>query len=103
MFFIQGLGYIPIDSRHLPKDLYRMNKIELLDLLIFKFNDKTWIQQNYKSGKIRIIIKTTDIQDKDQMEKECSEFVLENIEKVFANADAILQKQDEIKMMFCIA
>lgn len=57
MYYIQGIGYYPIDVKHLPKDLYKMNKIELLDLLIFKFNDKTWIQKNYISGRIRIIIK----------------------------------------------
>jgi hypothetical protein len=79
-----------------------MSKIELLDLLIFKFDDRTWIQKNYKSGKIRIIIKTKEIEEKDKLEKECSEFTVEQIEKVFERSDEILKKQDDLKLLFCV-
>lgn len=102
-YYVQGLGYISIDPKHLPRELYVMNKIDLLDLWIFKFDDNTWIQKNYISEKIRIIIKTNEIKDKEEMEKETNLFLHEEIEKVFKHADTILQKQDEIKMLFCVA
>lgn len=101
-YYIQGIGYYPIDVKHLPKETFRLVKIELLDLLIFKVDDNIWIQQNYVSGKIRVIIKTKEIKEKDQLEKECSQFVHEKIKKVFDNANEILKKQDEIKALFYV-
>lgn len=100
MYYVQGVGYIPVNEKHLPKDVYRMVNIELLDLLIFKINDKYWIQKNYKSGTIRIIIKTTKILDKDLLEKECLKFDADHIKKVFDRSEEIIALQNRLVKLF---
>lgn len=100
MYYIQGIGYHPIDEKHLPKDICRMVNINLLDLLIFRINNIYWVQKNYKSGTIRMIIKTTRILDKELLEKECLDFDLEHIKKVFDRSEEIISMQNQLVKLF---
>lgn len=99
-YYIQGLGYHPIDPKHLPSETCWINKIELLDLYILKLSDNIWVQKNYVSGKIRVIIKTKTVQEVKDVEEQCNVVNLVKIQKLFENVDAILDKQQELIQLF---
>lgn len=100
MYYIQGLGYHPIDQKHLPCQICWINRIELLDLYIVKLSNDVWVQKNYVSGKIRVIIKTKTVEQVADVEERCKSVNLEKIQKLFESVDAILDKQAELVNLF---
>ncbi len=98
-YYIQGIGYHPVSKKNLP-DFFNIMKVPLLDLYIYRIEDDVWVQKNYISGKIRVIIRTKEVMDPIKMEKECEEFDMKRITKIFDNVVAIQQKQKELSDMF---
>lgn len=99
-YYIEGIGYHPIDSKYLPSQMFWINKVDILDLYILKISNDFWVQKNYKSGKIRIIKKTKSIQEIKDLEAEIKKVNMKKIEFIFNKVDEILNKQEELKMMY---
>lgn len=98
-YYLQGLGYDLVSKKNLP-DYFNMLQVPLLDLFIYRIEDNVWVQKNYKSGKIRIIIATKDVLEPPILEKECENFDIEKIKATFDRVPLILQKQKEIEKLF---
>lgn len=102
MYYIQGIGYHPIDPKHLPTQTHWINKIDLLELYIVKLSNDYWVQKNYVSGTIRAIIKTKDVLEIKTMEEKCKKLNLEKINVLFERVDEIIKKQEELAELFFI-
>lgn len=102
-YYVEGLGNIPIDSDHLPDETMVLWKIDLLDLYIVTFNLKEvdydiWIQKNFKSGTIRVIVRhaESDTRDYDGIIKIVKDSVkYETVVKyIFPNGEKIVEHQN---------
>lgn len=102
-YYVEGLGNIQIDSDHLPDETMVIWNIDLLDLYIVTFNLKEvdydiWVQKNFKSGTIRVIIRhaETDVRDYDSVIKIVKESLKYKtiITHIFPNAEKIVEHQN---------
>lgn len=104
-YYIEEIGKIPISN--LPKQNNYMVKDTLLDLyfqklnLITENNTKIWIQKNYLSGKVRIIIEYVEGELFEQLIEKVKETAqYKRALETFESAENILRYQNELDKLW---
>lgn len=99
-YYLQDAGYDIVDPNYLPKETAMMFRVAKLEVCVIKIGKGKWVQQNYKSGRIRIVIETRTKLSAAKLKEQIDAINIDKAVKAFGRADEIIQKQQELWELF---